>query len=180
MIRWYYAHPKTRQQTGPCDEATVRALYVDGTLAPSTLVWHEGLAEWIPARTAFGASPSAAPAGEAALPPRLTGWLLFDGWMFLLATLCFLPFSIPFLIAALGLFRVRTVLLRMGGTSADHLPLLRAVRHAAAAAGWGWILFLLAVAALSLVYCAGVFATASPDAFPAALRSLVSAPPAAP
>ena len=91
MIRWYYAHPKTREQVGPCDEATVRAKYVDGELAPSALVWHEGLAEWIPARAAFGASPSAAPAGEAALPPRLCAWLLFDAWMFLLATLFVLP-----------------------------------------------------------------------------------------
>ena len=83
--------------------------------------------------------------------------------MFLLATLFCLPFSIPFLIAAIGLFRVRTVLLRMVGTSADHLPLLRAIRHAAAAAGWGWILFLLFIAAVSLLFCAGVFATASGD-----------------
>lgn len=161
MIRWYYAHPKTREQVGPCDEATVRAKYVDGTLAPTALVWHEGLAEWIPARAAFGASPSAAPAGEAALPPRLCGWLLFDAWMFLLATLFCLPFSIPFLIAALGLFRVRTVLLRMGGTSAEHLPLLRAIRHVAAAAGWGWILFLLFVAASALVFCFATFSASA-------------------
>ena len=176
MIRWYYAHPKTRRQTGPCDEATVRALYVDGTLAPSTLVWHEGLAEWIPARAAFGANPSAAPSGEAALPHRLCAWLLFDGWMFLLFSLFLLPLGIPFLIAALALFRVRTVLLRMGSTSADHLPLLLAVRHAAAAAGWGWILFLLLAAAVSLLYCAGVFASAAPDGLLAAARSLFAAP----
>jgi len=181
MIRWYYAHPKTREQVGPCDEATVRAKYVDGELAPTALVWHEGLAEWIPARAAFGASPSPAPAGEAAIPPRLCGWLLFDAWMFLLFSLLFLPLGIPFLIAALGLFRVRTVLLRMGGTAADHLPLLRAVRHVAAAAGWGWILFLLFTAAVSLLACAGVFsAAAGPDGLPACFRAFFHAVPSAP
>lgn len=166
MIRWYYAHPKTREQVGPCDEATVRAKYVAGELAPSTLVWHEGLSEWLPASSAFGASPSPAPAGEAALPPLLCGWLAFDAWCLLLLSLPLLFFfflGVPLLLAAVAVFRLRDTLLRMGSTSADHLPLLHALRSAAAALGWTFLFAILLFILFILLVTAFHLLSASPD-----------------
>lgn len=178
MIRWYYAHPKTREQTGPFDEATVRAKYVAGELAPATLVWHEGLAEWLPAREAFGANPSPAPAGEAALPPQLCGWLAFDAWMLLLLALPLLfvfLLGVPVLLAAVALFRLRDTLLRMGGTAADHLPLLRALRSAAAAVGWTFLFAMILVIVFFLWATALHLLSVSSDGLLAPAREALSA-----
>lgn len=178
MIRWYYAHPKTREQTGPFDEATVRAKYVAGELAPATLVWHEGLAEWVPAREAFGADPSPAPSGEAALPPQLCGWLAFDAWMLLLLSLPLLfafLLGVPVLLAAVAVFRLRDTLLRMGGTTAEHLPLLRALRSAAAAVGWVSIAVLVLNIAFFLWATTLHLLSASPDGLLAPAREALSA-----
>jgi uncharacterized RDD family membrane protein YckC len=41
---WYYA--REGQQHGPVSETELAGLLRDGVIAPSTLVWHAGLAEW--------------------------------------------------------------------------------------------------------------------------------------
>jgi hypothetical protein len=69
MASWYYVISKTREKSGPHDEAFVRAKFIAGEIAPSSLVWHDGLAHWIPAGEAFAAlqSPSGAE-GKVPLP----------------------------------------------------------------------------------------------------------------
>ncbi|MDB4354228.1 GYF domain-containing protein [Akkermansiaceae bacterium] len=46
MSEWYYG--KGGQQEGPLDEAAMRARITAGQVAPSDLVWREGMAEWLP------------------------------------------------------------------------------------------------------------------------------------
>ncbi|MDA0768518.1 MAG: GYF domain-containing protein [Verrucomicrobia bacterium] len=65
-MEWYYA--KHGKQEGPVDLATLQGKFQSGELAPTDLVWREGMAEW----TAVGsvAEVSAVPgaaAGEAAV-----------------------------------------------------------------------------------------------------------------
>lgn len=184
MMQWYYAHPRTREQTGPCDEATVRAKYVSGELSGASLVWHEGLPEWIPARSAFGAVPLAASADAAdaaELPDGLLGWLAFDGWVLVLLGLaCLVPFllGIGFFAAAAGVFRLRGILARPGTVRAESLPALYAVRSVARAVGWTWICTALLWAVWMLVGTWGALEAASGgDLLGAAARALHAGAP---
>ncbi|MDX6767129.1 MAG: GYF domain-containing protein [Candidatus Methylacidiphilales bacterium] len=56
---WYYA--KEGQPQGPLDHDTISRLYREGQIAPDTLVWQEGMADWVMASTLLGASGSLSP-----------------------------------------------------------------------------------------------------------------------
>jgi hypothetical protein len=62
-MNWYYAQGEQRQ--GPVSEADFEALIAAGTITPETLVWKEGMANWLPLREvrAGGAAEGAAPPG---------------------------------------------------------------------------------------------------------------------
>ncbi len=72
---WFYALNK--QQQGPVDSATLRALFQGGTINAETLVWHAGLDGWKPyteiatSLETEAPTPAAAPAGD--LPDFMTG-----------------------------------------------------------------------------------------------------------
>ena len=69
-MNWYYAD--AGQQVGPISEAELEALAQSGKIQPSTLVWRDGLADWIPygqikpgaAPEPTGLPPAAAPTDE--------------------------------------------------------------------------------------------------------------------
>lgn len=76
-MTWYYAHHG--QQAGPFSETDFAALVRDGTVRDDTLVWREGMANWLPwaqvratgaevppAVATAAAEPPAAPTGEPA------------------------------------------------------------------------------------------------------------------
>ncbi|MDE0825769.1 MAG: GYF domain-containing protein [Akkermansiaceae bacterium] len=46
-MKWYYA--KHGKQEGPVDLATLQAKVTSGEIAPTDLIWREGMAEWSPA-----------------------------------------------------------------------------------------------------------------------------------
>ena len=67
-MNWFYA--LNGQQAGPVDDAALDRLVQNGTIAPSTLVWYSGMAQWQPytdaRRTVPGAPLAAVPgAGQA-------------------------------------------------------------------------------------------------------------------
>ena len=43
---WYYV--QNNQRFGPFDEATINNLITNQTLSPNTLVWQEGMSDWLP------------------------------------------------------------------------------------------------------------------------------------
>lgn len=45
-MKWYYA--ANGEQLGPVEETTWTELIANGTVRPDTLVWHEGMPDWIP------------------------------------------------------------------------------------------------------------------------------------
>ncbi|MDB6110844.1 MAG: domain containing protein [Pedosphaera sp.] len=45
-MNWYYVH--AGQQIGPVDEAALESLLASGTITADTLVWKEGMANWLP------------------------------------------------------------------------------------------------------------------------------------
>jgi len=47
MTQWYYANSKNETQ-GPVDARIIREKLASGELKPTSLVWHEGMAEWQP------------------------------------------------------------------------------------------------------------------------------------
>jgi len=57
-MNWYYLEGS--EQRGPVTDADLESLVRAGAVGPETLVWHEGMAEWLPcaqARPASAASP---------------------------------------------------------------------------------------------------------------------------
>lgn len=77
-MNWFYA--EGGKQQGPIDEAQLVALIQSGKITQETLVWHEGMANWLPLRLARASMPPAPVpppvAPEAAVPaatPSTTG-----------------------------------------------------------------------------------------------------------
>jgi hypothetical protein len=46
MPQWYYG--SSAGQTGPVEEGELRALIASGGVGPETLVWRDGMREWLP------------------------------------------------------------------------------------------------------------------------------------
>lgn len=66
-MNWYYAIGG--RQIGPVSEADLGELVKSGTVTEDTLVWREGMADWLPyARTKSGAAPGPSPAASSADP----------------------------------------------------------------------------------------------------------------
>ena len=158
MASWYFVVPKTREKSGPHDEAFVRAKFIAGEIAPTTLVWHDGLANWIPASDAFAAlqAPSGTE-GKVPLPDGLRGWMTFIGIMTILSAL--LPsvvlFGLPMLLAGLAVLGARTALDRTPFISPDLVPFFTKLR--AFFCCWGWMYILgIFVAILALLIYLGI------------------------
>ena len=64
--RWY--HLAGRVQHGPMPRAEIRDRILDGTVAPDTYVWSDGMPDWLPARRV----PALVPLPE--LDGAPTGW----------------------------------------------------------------------------------------------------------
>lgn len=70
-MSWYYAID--RQSKGPVTEEEFQALIQSGTIKPDTLVWREGMVQWVPQGTLAGAdaaTPGAAPTSAPPAPTR--------------------------------------------------------------------------------------------------------------
>ncbi|MBL8114283.1 MAG: PrsW family intramembrane metalloprotease, partial [Acidobacteria bacterium] len=67
--QWFYG--KGRETLGPVDRATLIALFAEGTISRSTLVWKDGMAAWIAVGKVEGLLPSAAPPPQPPRPPAL-------------------------------------------------------------------------------------------------------------
>jgi len=167
MIRWYYAHPKTRQQVGPCDEAQVRDLFASGALPPSTLVWHEGLPDWVPAREAFLAYDPAFSPDRAPVPPRLVGWIYFDAVMLwfhvVVQFFLFLPLAIASAVAAVALFGVAGTLSRLPSIPAESEPLFIRLRRFFAAVGWGAVCVIVFILLIVVLCQLGILSPYLPE-----------------
>lgn len=162
MIRWYYAHPKTREQVGPCEEREVRELFVSGGIGPDTLVWHEGIAEWIPAREAFLAYDPELGEGRARVPGRLAGWMRFDSVILWLVALqlaivpLVLPVAIAVGVAAWWLWKAAGTVRRMPSVSSDSEVVLTRLRGVFAGLGWAAIIAIVLSLLLLLAVSAGM------------------------
>src|SRR5437763_10445049 len=64
---WFYA--RNGQQVGPVPETELAQLVQSGAIQPETLVWHAGMAEWQPYRSA-GPGVAAEGIGAEAGPVR--------------------------------------------------------------------------------------------------------------
>lgn len=154
-MNWFYSEGGA--QKGPVDDAAFRALVANGTIRPDTLVWHEGMTDWLPLSAAepalapqvvppptpgFGAAPAAgAPLPPGTVPNHLVGAIL--------ATIfCCWPFGIPAIVFAA---RVNGLLARgdlAGATDASKK-----------AGTWMWIAFGLGLAVQLLNAAFMLFAT---------------------
>ena len=155
MASWYYVVPKTREKSGPHEEAYVRAKFIAGEIAPETLVWHDGLANWIPAGQAFAALQApAGTEGKVPLPDGLRGWMTFIGVATILGAL--LPsvalIGLPLLLAGLALLGARAALDRAPFIPPDLVPFFTKLRAFFCCWGWGYILGLFLVVFVLLAY----------------------------
>ena len=155
MANWYYVVPKTREKSGPHEESFVRSKFIAGEIAPETLVWHDGLANWIPAGQAFAALQAPAGAeGKVPLPDGLRGWMTFIGVATILGAL--LPsvalIGLPLLLAGLALLGARAALDRAPFIPPDLVPFFTKLRAFFCCWGWGYILGLFLVVFVLLAY----------------------------
>lgn len=67
-MKWYYV--QAGQQVGPVSETDLANLAAAGTIKSDTLVWREGMPNWIPYSQIAGGAPSISP-GSAASPPQM-------------------------------------------------------------------------------------------------------------
>ena len=155
MANWYYVVPKTREKSGPHEESFVRSKFIAGEIAPETLVWHDGLAGWIPAGQAFAALQApAGTEGKVPLPDGLRGWMTFIGVATILGAL--LPsvalIGLPLLLAGLALLGARAALDRAPFIPPDLVPFFTKLRTFFCCWGWGYILALFLVVFVLLAY----------------------------
>lgn len=164
MASWYYVISKTREKSGPHDEAFVRAKFIAGEIAPAALVWHDGLVNWIPASEAFAAlkSPPGSE-GKVPLPDGLRGWMTFVGIMTLLSSLfpALLLYGLPMLLAGLATLGARAALDRTPFVSPDLVPFFAKLRTLFCCWGWMYILGLFLVILFLLAYAGLALWTAS-------------------
>lgn len=61
MSQWYYG--SSAGQHGPVDENELRAMIASGGVGPQTLVWRDGMRDWVPLQTVpeFGMQQQVAP-----------------------------------------------------------------------------------------------------------------------
>lgn len=77
MTQWYYADAQ-RQRQGPVDTDTLRARLSQGIVDGSSLVWREGLAQWVALHEVEGelgfggAAPAAGPEASGPMPADAT------------------------------------------------------------------------------------------------------------
>ncbi len=60
-MQWFYANDRVK--AGPVTDLDLEALVRDGTVKPETLVWRDGLADWVPYREAAAVLPNVPAAG---------------------------------------------------------------------------------------------------------------------
>lgn len=154
MANWYYVDPKTSDKRGPYDERRIRHGYIDGLLSAGTLVWREGLANWVPLRDALDLT-AAPPLGEGRvpLPAGLCAWMLFDGICTIIVSLpllLLLPWNIPLLVAGIALLGARSTLERTPYVHEETLPFLLRLRTVFCAAGWVYIVMIVLAIVLFL------------------------------
>lgn len=175
MANWYFVAPKTREKSGPHDEAFVRAQFIAGELAPGALVWHDGLANWIPAREAFSALQApASDEDKVPLPDGLRGWMTFVGVMTFLSAL--LPsltlFGLPLLLAGLAALGARAALDRAPFIPSDLVPFFLKLRTFFCCWGWAYIIGIFLAILLLLVYAAFMLWALSSGQAPAGFHAL--------
>ena len=157
MASWYYVISKSREKSGPHDEAFVRAKFIAGEISPSSLVWHDGLAHWIPARDAFAAlqTPSGAEA-KVPLPDGLRGWMSFVGVMTILSAIfpSLVLYGLPMLLAGIAVLGARAALDRSPFIPPDLVPFFLKLRTFFSCWGWMYIILIFLTILLLLVYAA--------------------------
>ena len=106
---WFYA--KDSQQLGPAAEEAVRQMLQSGELPPTTLVWCEGMPQWMPASSVaefMGAAPVGPPVTPVtAMPLGYQGYAGASGpmpktWLTesILCLCCCWPFAIVAIVYA--------------------------------------------------------------------------------
>ncbi|HQQ61178.1 MAG TPA: DUF4339 domain-containing protein [Kiritimatiellia bacterium] len=166
MANWYYVNPQTRDKSGPHEEAFVRTKFIAGELAPSALVWHDGLAHWIPASEAFAAlqSPTGTE-GRVSLPDGLRGWMTFVGIMTILSAILpsLMLYGLPILLAGIALLGARAALDRAPFVAPDMIPFFAKLKTFFCCWGWMYIIGIFLTILLLLIYVALSFWAVSSD-----------------
>jgi hypothetical protein len=134
---WYYTVGGTEQR-GPITEDELLARVRSGEVAPTELVWSEGMTDWAaisarpefripeaPARELAGATPDAARRENLATPPDFGPWISIVGisnivfGSLLTATCIGVPLGVLMIFAGAAALGAKAPLKRLGTVSAD-------------------------------------------------------------
>ena len=167
---WYYSKDRTERQ-GPVSTEQLRALIRQGAVAPDTLVWAEGMTDWIAASsTPELLSPeSPVPAPQAGsteaeasspvlIPPNLGAWLRFVGIMSILMGIvycasCFgILWGVLLIVGGVALLGARSALEQITAVPAEFIPLLDRLNTFFLVTGIAYIIMLVGTALVFVFY----------------------------
>ena len=157
-MEWYYA--KNGKQEGPVSAESLQGMIVSGAVAPTDLIWREGMAEWIPAGQVaeFSGGGMVAPPGGSQIPQggvpqpgQVPGAPVahapipnYLAQSILVTVLCCMPFGIPAIIFS---SKVDGMVAR-----GDIAGALEASKKAKT---WSWVSFGCGIAAIPVFFLIG-------------------------
>ncbi len=165
---WYYSKDRTERQ-GPVSTEQLRALIRQGTVSPDTLVWAEGMTDWITASatpelrspelpaTAPQAEPTEA-ASPVLVPPNLGAWLRFVGIMSILMGVvycasCFgILWGVLLIVGGVALLGARSALEQITEVPAAFIPFLDRLNTFFLVTGIAYIIMLVGTALVFVFY----------------------------
>ena len=189
---WYYS-ADGQAKIGPVPEHELKRLFTGNQIPASTLVWSEGMANWVTASNVAALRASAEPVGSAPvakfgvaptsilppaadeLPAGLSGWMTFVAIMHIIggAFACLscigLIYGIPMIMGGTALLGAKNLLVTMPSVDANALPFLEKLRSSFKLTGWSYILMMIFTVIMLVVYVgilATVFASIIPKTMP--------------
>jgi hypothetical protein len=148
---WYYGSGVERH--GPHTESEMRSLLAQGIINPGTLVWSEGMADWVLLSASelapAAVTPAAAPPRVAQAPENLRAWMQFCGIMLILggALQCLscigAIFGVPLILAGAAFGGAASKLDSLGAVDPRVADLLLKLRAGFKALGVGIIISLV-------------------------------------
>ncbi|TAN35681.1 MAG: DUF4339 domain-containing protein [Verrucomicrobia bacterium] len=170
--KWYYS-ADGQEKKGPVPEHELQRLLTGNQIPTSTLVWSEGLANWVSASsvaalqapTALGATLigiAATPASASGNSTALAGlgWMTFVGvvhiimGVFACLSCIGLIYGVPMIMGGAALLGAKNLLSGIATVDAPMNPFLEKLLKSFKLVGWGYILMFIATILFMIIYFA--------------------------
>lgn len=178
---WYYS-ADGQGKKGPVPEHELKRLLTGNQVPASTLVWSEGMANWVSASSVAALQASGTPAtsllsgtvqpvvpplGGGGVMPAGLGWMTFVGVVHIIMGVfaclsCFgLIYGIPMIMGGAALLGAKNLLSTLTAVDVTTVPFLDKLLKSFKLVGWGYILMFVTTIIVMIVYFAVIVAVIS-------------------